>query len=124
MPPVRRSQIEAHEIHRGKGLDAHMSMALTLSTIQVTVRFSSVKFPKWTIDGGTTDLHLHNLGIELKGREYSPVPCIRDFSPQNLRTPRFNEHVLRVYLVALGIESRPSGLQSDALTTRIPTALI
>ncbi|GFV64593.1 hypothetical protein TNCV_4965741 [Trichonephila clavipes] len=27
------------------------------------------------------------------------------------------------YLVASGIEHRPSGLESDALTTRLPTAL-
>ncbi|GFV51130.1 hypothetical protein TNCV_4744071 [Trichonephila clavipes] len=41
-----KSQIEAHEIHRGNGLDVRLSLALALSTIQVTVRFSSVKFPK------------------------------------------------------------------------------
>ncbi|GFW34890.1 hypothetical protein TNCV_978281 [Trichonephila clavipes] len=44
MPPVRRSQIDAHEIRRGKGLEIRLSLAL--STIQMTVRFSSVKFPE------------------------------------------------------------------------------
>ncbi|GFW91494.1 hypothetical protein TNCV_3376581 [Trichonephila clavipes] len=35
-------QIEAHELHPGKGLDVHLSLAVVLSTIQVTVRFGSV----------------------------------------------------------------------------------
>ncbi|GFV02017.1 hypothetical protein TNCV_3904191 [Trichonephila clavipes] len=38
------SQIEAHEIHRGNGLDVRLSLTLALRTVQVTVRFSSVKF--------------------------------------------------------------------------------
>ncbi|GFV53234.1 hypothetical protein TNCV_1065931 [Trichonephila clavipes] len=42
MSPVGRSQIEADEIHQGKGLEVRLSLAL--STIQVTVRFSSEKF--------------------------------------------------------------------------------
>ncbi|GFW63063.1 hypothetical protein TNCV_4454111 [Trichonephila clavipes] len=75
MPPNRQRQIEVHEIHRGTGLDVHLSLALALSTIQVTVRFSSVKFSKGrnercqclrnrlyflTIDGdtSTTDRHV------------------------------------------------------------------
>ncbi|GFV28910.1 hypothetical protein TNCV_540291 [Trichonephila clavipes] len=68
MPPVRHSQAEAHEIHRGKRLEVLLSLALVLSTIQVTVRISSVKFPEGTIDGDTTYLHLHNLDMELKER--------------------------------------------------------
>ncbi|GFT03704.1 hypothetical protein TNCV_278651 [Trichonephila clavipes] len=73
MPPVWRSQIEAHEIHRGKGLEVRLSLAL--STIQATVRISSAKFPEGTIDGDTTYLHLYNLGMELNGREifFSPL---------------------------------------------------
>ncbi|GFW46699.1 hypothetical protein TNCV_4377861 [Trichonephila clavipes] len=67
MPPVCRSQIEAHEIDRGKGLEVRRS--LVSSTIQVTVRISSAKFPEETIDGDTTYLHLHNLDMELKGRD-------------------------------------------------------
>ncbi|GFY25686.1 hypothetical protein TNCV_3060191 [Trichonephila clavipes] len=43
---VQNYEIEANEIHRGKGLDVRLLLALALSTIQVTVRFSSVKFPK------------------------------------------------------------------------------
>ncbi|GFX23047.1 hypothetical protein TNCV_360611 [Trichonephila clavipes] len=55
-----------------------MSLDLALSTIQVTVRISS-----GTIDGDTTDLHLHNLGMELKRREiFSSLPCTREFSPK------------------------------------------
>ncbi|GFU45055.1 hypothetical protein TNCV_4235481 [Trichonephila clavipes] len=72
MPPVRRSQIEAHEIHRGKGLEVLLSLAL--ATIQMTVRISSAKFPEGTIDGDTTYLHLHNLDMELKGREIFSSP--------------------------------------------------
>ncbi|GFY14409.1 hypothetical protein TNCV_1021741 [Trichonephila clavipes] len=34
MPPVRRSQIKAHEIHRGMGQEIRLSLAL--STIEVT----------------------------------------------------------------------------------------
>ncbi|GFW03080.1 uncharacterized protein LOC103524116 [Trichonephila clavipes] len=59
MPPVRCSQIEAHEIHHSKGLEVRLSLAL--STIQVIVRISLAKFPGGTIDGATTYLHLHNL---------------------------------------------------------------
>ncbi|GFW43877.1 hypothetical protein TNCV_4785881 [Trichonephila clavipes] len=70
--------VVAHEIHRGKGLDVRLSLALALSTIQVTVRFSSVKFPKgryiFTLDGDTTDLHLHNLGVELEGKKIFSSP--------------------------------------------------
>ncbi|GFX14951.1 hypothetical protein TNCV_4897191 [Trichonephila clavipes] len=73
MPPVWHSQIEAHEIPRGNGLDVRLSLALALSTLQVTVRFSSGKFLKGrqniTIDGATIHIHLHNLGMELKWRE-------------------------------------------------------
>ncbi|GFX66874.1 hypothetical protein TNCV_999131 [Trichonephila clavipes] len=65
MPPVGRSQIEAHEIHRGMGLEVHL--ALALSTIQVTVRFISAKFPEGTIDGDTTYLYLHNFCMEAEG---------------------------------------------------------
>ncbi|GFW54584.1 hypothetical protein TNCV_5109581 [Trichonephila clavipes] len=36
------SEIKAHEIHHGKGLVAHLSLAVALSTIQLTVRFGSV----------------------------------------------------------------------------------
>ncbi|GFX95864.1 hypothetical protein TNCV_2084441 [Trichonephila clavipes] len=67
MPPVWRSQIEAHEIHRAKGLEVCLSLALI--TIQVKVRISSAKFPEGTVDGVTTYPHLSNLGTELKGRE-------------------------------------------------------
>ncbi|GFV43442.1 hypothetical protein TNCV_5071 [Trichonephila clavipes] len=66
LPPVWRSQIEAHEIHRGKEREVRMSLAL--STIQVTVRISSVKFLEGSIDGDTTYLHLHSFGMELKRR--------------------------------------------------------
>ncbi|GFV85297.1 hypothetical protein TNCV_929271 [Trichonephila clavipes] len=66
-PQPDLTKIEAHEIHRGKGLEVRLSLAL--ATIQVTVRISSAKFPEGTIDGDTTYLHLHNSGMELKGRE-------------------------------------------------------
>ncbi|GFU81797.1 hypothetical protein TNCV_3087091 [Trichonephila clavipes] len=46
MPPVGHSQIEAHEILRSNELDVRLSLTLALSTIQVSVRFSLVKFPK------------------------------------------------------------------------------
>ncbi|GFV00382.1 hypothetical protein TNCV_3643601 [Trichonephila clavipes] len=89
MPPVERSQIEAHGIHRGKGLEVRLSLAL--STIQVTVRISSAKFPEGTIDGDTTNLHLHNLGIELKGSEiFSSPPAFVIQPTQNFRTHSFN----------------------------------
>ncbi|GFW18124.1 hypothetical protein TNCV_4006641 [Trichonephila clavipes] len=35
IPPVWRSQIEAHEIHHVKGRDVRLSFALALSTIQI-----------------------------------------------------------------------------------------
>ncbi|GFU65660.1 hypothetical protein TNCV_635831 [Trichonephila clavipes] len=94
MPLVCRSQNKAHEIHRGKRLGVRLSLAL--ATIQVTVRISSVKFPEGTIDGDTTYLHLHNLGMELKEREIFSSLLHLWFSPQDFQTHRFNEHILRV----------------------------
>ncbi|GFU54536.1 uncharacterized protein TNCV_3024981 [Trichonephila clavipes] len=41
------NQIEAHEIHHGKGLDVRLSLAVALSTILLTVRFSSVPLQFW-----------------------------------------------------------------------------
>ncbi|GFW57760.1 hypothetical protein TNCV_2926791 [Trichonephila clavipes] len=70
----RRSQNEAHEIHRGKGLEVHLSLALDLNPIQVTVRISSTKFPEGMIDGDTTYPEIHNFGMELKGREIFSSP--------------------------------------------------
>ncbi|GFX06173.1 hypothetical protein TNCV_642191 [Trichonephila clavipes] len=32
MPPDRQCQIETHEIHHGKGLDCHLSLAVALKT--------------------------------------------------------------------------------------------
>ncbi|GFY15287.1 retrovirus-related Pol polyprotein from transposon TNT 1-94 [Trichonephila clavipes] len=75
-------KIEALEIHRGKGLEVRLSLAL--STIQVTVRFNSAKFPKGTIDGDTTYLNLHNFCMELKGREIISSPCARDSAHKTL----------------------------------------
>ncbi|GFU18007.1 hypothetical protein TNCV_3393631 [Trichonephila clavipes] len=58
------------------------------------------------------------------GGEYSPVFCIRDsaqktFGPTDL-TSTYPVCTRRVFG---GIEPKPSGLESDALTTRLPTAL-
>ncbi|GFV33711.1 uncharacterized protein TNCV_4568261 [Trichonephila clavipes] len=43
MPPDRQCQIEAYEIHRGKGIGVHLSLALALSTIQERGHGSLVK---------------------------------------------------------------------------------
>ncbi|GFW51777.1 hypothetical protein TNCV_1187091 [Trichonephila clavipes] len=55
----------------------------------------------------------------------SSVPCTRDlahntFGPTDL-TSTYSVCTWRV-LVASDIEPRPSGLESDALTSRLPTA--
>ncbi|GFX05356.1 hypothetical protein TNCV_1645561 [Trichonephila clavipes] len=76
MAPVWRSQIEVHKIHRGMGQGVRLSLAL--STIQVTVRFSSAKFSEGTIDGDTNYPHLHNYCMESEGGEIFSSPCIRD----------------------------------------------
>ncbi|GFV64707.1 hypothetical protein TNCV_1636601 [Trichonephila clavipes] len=72
---VAESKIKAHEIHRGKGLEVRLSLALAI--IQVTERNSSAKSPEGTIDGDTTYLHLHNFAMGLEGKEYSLVLCTR-----------------------------------------------
>ncbi|GFT52899.1 hypothetical protein TNCV_1460071 [Trichonephila clavipes] len=89
MPPVRRSQKEIHEIHRGKGLEVRLSWAKALSTIEVTVRISSVKFPEETIDGDTTSTILP---CDWRRGKYSPVPRTRNsanktFGPSDLTSP-------------------------------------
>ncbi|GFS65211.1 hypothetical protein TNCV_2450741 [Trichonephila clavipes] len=81
---VELSQNEAHEIHRGKELEVHLSLAL--NTIKVTVRISSTKFPEGKTDGDTTDFHLHNFGMELKVREIFSSRLHSLFSPQDFRT--------------------------------------
>ncbi|GFT75467.1 transforming growth factor-beta-induced protein ig-h3 [Trichonephila clavipes] len=43
--------------------------------------------------------------------------------PLTLTENSLNEHLLRVYLVASGIEPRPSGLESDVLTHSFPNFL-
>ncbi|GFV69270.1 transposable element Tcb2 transposase [Trichonephila clavipes] len=73
---LRLFQIEAHEIHRGRVLEVRLSLAL--STIQVTVGFSSAKFHEETIDGDTTYLRLHNFRMETEvERNILPSPCAR-----------------------------------------------
>ncbi|GFU33157.1 hypothetical protein TNCV_4156711 [Trichonephila clavipes] len=64
--------------------------------------------------------------MELKGRKYDPVPCTRDsahmtFGPSDL-TSMDSMCTGRVF-GGTGIEPRPSGLESDTLTTGLPTAL-
>ncbi|GFV09490.1 hypothetical protein TNCV_3158881 [Trichonephila clavipes] len=59
-----------------------------------------------------------------KGGKYSPGPYTCGYCcdrPQDFRTHRFNEHVLTRRVFG-GIEPKPSGLESNALTTRLPTA--
>ncbi|GFV67880.1 hypothetical protein TNCV_926461 [Trichonephila clavipes] len=63
MPPDRQCQIEAHEIHRGKELEVHLSLAVVLSTIHVTVRFSSL-----TMLAGGKELRVKKLVGDLKLR--------------------------------------------------------
>ncbi|GFS77708.1 hypothetical protein TNCV_819851 [Trichonephila clavipes] len=72
MPPVCRSQIEVHEIHRGKGLEVRLSLALALSTTQVTVRINLPKLPELTIDGDTTDFHFYNLDLDNRPNVHHP----------------------------------------------------
>ncbi|GFU88212.1 hypothetical protein TNCV_846051 [Trichonephila clavipes] len=69
MPPVSCSQIEAHEIHRGKGLEVRLA---------------------------------------------------QDFGPTDL-TSTYSVSTRKVFG---GIELSPPGLESDALTTRLSTALL
>ncbi|GFT39294.1 uncharacterized protein TNCV_2422131 [Trichonephila clavipes] len=62
---------------------------LLFSTIKVTARISSVKFPEGMVDGDTIYLHLHNIDMELMGREIFSSPCTRDsahktFGPTDL----------------------------------------
>ncbi|GFX58816.1 hypothetical protein TNCV_805201 [Trichonephila clavipes] len=61
-------------------------LSLALSTIQVTVRISSAKFPEGTIDEDTTYLHLHNFGMELKGRKIFSSPLHSRLSPQDFQS--------------------------------------
>ncbi|GFW55487.1 hypothetical protein TNCV_118711 [Trichonephila clavipes] len=67
-------QIEAHEIRRGKGLEVRQSLAL--STIQVTVPFSSAKFSEGTIDSWRN--HLPPPPSFLHGTESSRMVKVSD----------------------------------------------
>ncbi|GFY29493.1 hypothetical protein TNCV_2626641 [Trichonephila clavipes] len=54
--------------------------------------------------------------------KYTPVPYTHDSDHVTRRACTLC--VLGGYLVASGIEPRPSGLGSDALTIRLPTTLL
>ncbi|GFY17756.1 hypothetical protein TNCV_1074911 [Trichonephila clavipes] len=65
--------------------------------------------------------------MKLKGG-YSPVPCTRDsahktFGPTDL-TSTYSVCTFEGYLVTSYIGPRPSGLESDALTTSLPTTTV
>ncbi|GFV56750.1 hypothetical protein TNCV_2539521 [Trichonephila clavipes] len=65
------------------------------------------------------------VATRLKGG-YSPVPCTRDsahktFGPTDL-TSTYSVCTRKVF-GDTGIEPRPSGLESDGLTIRLPTAI-
>ncbi|GFW11550.1 hypothetical protein TNCV_3810691 [Trichonephila clavipes] len=55
-------------------------LSLGLSTMQVTVRFSSAKFPEGKIDGETPTLSPPPQFLQgiLKGKEIFSSPCARD----------------------------------------------
>ncbi|GFX85939.1 odorant receptor [Trichonephila clavipes] len=66
--------------------------------------------------------------MELKGGKYYLVPCARDsahktFRSTDLMTRTPCRDLMPGYLMASGIKPRPSGLESDALTTRLPTVM-
>ncbi|GFV39948.1 hypothetical protein TNCV_435631 [Trichonephila clavipes] len=55
--------------------------------------------------------------------KYSPVSCTRDSAHKTFRpTDLTSMYSVCTRMVFGGIERRPSGLESDALTTRLPTA--
>ncbi|GFY20070.1 hypothetical protein TNCV_2147631 [Trichonephila clavipes] len=62
-----------------------------------------------------------------RGGKYSPVPCTRDSAHKTFGltdlTSTYSVFTRRVF-GASGIEPWPSGLESDALTTRLPTAYV
>ncbi|GFU54274.1 hypothetical protein TNCV_576581 [Trichonephila clavipes] len=69
------------------------------------------------------------LGIKLEGREIFsslPAPVISAAKAHKICGPpdltSTHSMCTRRYLVASGIEPRPSGLKSDAITIRLPTA--
>ncbi|GFW76987.1 hypothetical protein TNCV_2724171 [Trichonephila clavipes] len=58
-----------------------------------------------------------------RGGKYSPVPCSHDSAHKTFGPPDLTStHSVCTRRVFTGIEPRPSGLESDALTTRLPTA--
>ncbi|GFW48724.1 hypothetical protein TNCV_4243051 [Trichonephila clavipes] len=97
MPPVSRSQNEAHEIHRGK------------------------KDDRWRHHLSPIPQFSHGTEGE-KNILQSPALMVQ---PKRLSDPLIYQArspcVFGGYLVASGIEPRQSGLESDALTTRLPT---
>ncbi|GFW22199.1 hypothetical protein TNCV_1429531 [Trichonephila clavipes] len=76
------------------------------------------------IDGDTIYLHLHNLGMELKWREIfsssTRDSANKTFEPTDL-TSTYSVCTRWVF-DGTGIEPRPSGPESCALTTRLLTA--
>ncbi|GFW92687.1 hypothetical protein TNCV_520031 [Trichonephila clavipes] len=65
------------------------------------------------------------LPLDWRGGKYSPVPCTRDSAHKTFGlTDLTSTYTVCTRRVFGGIEPRPSGLESDALTTRLPTALV
>ncbi|GFV83389.1 RNase H domain-containing protein [Trichonephila clavipes] len=79
-----RHRIEVNEIHHDTRLDARQSLAEALSTIQVTIRFSSVppQFEGDTLGEGSGASHLcypsTDLTTGVAGRWLFPVPPCRE----------------------------------------------
>ncbi|GFW52855.1 uncharacterized protein TNCV_2394341 [Trichonephila clavipes] len=83
MTPDRQCQIEAHEIHRGKGLDVHLSLALASSTIHIATPPRSPSPPFRHGTGGEENI------LQPPALLISAATIHRTFEPTNLTSTYF-----------------------------------
>ncbi|GFW85601.1 hypothetical protein TNCV_852531 [Trichonephila clavipes] len=103
MPPVLRSQIEAHKIHHGKGLNVRLSLAVALSSIQVTGFTIGLRQNKH-LGGGSGVSHLSSPAINLTRGLAARRGGFRIIPPRREGTVH-----LQTPMSSPGFEPRPNG---------------
>ncbi|GFV06972.1 hypothetical protein TNCV_990291 [Trichonephila clavipes] len=115
-------------MHRGMGPEVRLPVNLEHHTAGQYVS-SSAKFPEADNRMAREPPHqspppqISAMRKTGRGGKYSRrVPAAHD-KPKRLRTHLFNEHILVCHLAHRASNPKASGLESDALTSRLPTAL-
>ncbi|GFY15326.1 uncharacterized protein TNCV_1571371 [Trichonephila clavipes] len=94
LPDRQKDQIKAHEIHLGKRLVVRLSLAIALSTIQMTVRFGSAPW-QWS---GTSSPSANLTRGLATSRLFRALPC------------RYGTIHFHTFMPFPGFQLKPSGI--------------